>query len=168
MQAAPLVVRTAVDDEEPEPLRFRFGLSALFGVVTVSAFLIFALVNAGESQVWLALATVPIIVAIAAPLVYLASRGCGRAVTYVVVFLLLGGLATGLIAGWVAYSIRSARTIHEKDDLRQLGGALQFRDQTGRAWQGSKPVQEVPRDAFLDRLLDGAADDDPPADASPD
>jgi len=126
-------------DEEPAAPRFQFGLSALFAAVAVCGLLTFALVNAGENSVATAVATVLVVVVLATPAVVLAARGHGQAVTYGAVFLLLGGLAAGLVTLWLVYSVRIARSLNETDDLRQIGGGIMLRQDTGRPWQGLQP-----------------------------
>ena len=126
-------------DEAPAAPRFRFGLPTLFAAVAICGVLTFALANAGENHVATAVAAVLVVVVLATPLVVLAARGCGQAVTYGVVFLLLGGLGAGLVTSWVVYSVRIARSLNETDDLRQIGGAFIFRQDTGRSWRGAEP-----------------------------
>jgi len=123
-------------DEEPAAPRFQFGLSALFAVVAICGLLTFALVHAGENSVATAVATVLAVVVLSSPVVVLAARGHSQAVTYGAVFLLLGGVAAGLVTLWVVHSVRIARSLNETDDLRQIGGGIIFRQDTGRPWQG--------------------------------
>lgn len=123
----------------PSAPGIRLGLPALFAFVAVCGVLTFALINLGEGQVATAVATVLAVVVLAAPPMMLAARGGGPAATYVAVFLLLGGLGAGLITSWFVYSVRVSRSLNETDDLRQIGGAIMFRQDTGRSWQGLQP-----------------------------